>query len=73
MKKRVNTENNQTASIPLLAEPAVMVMLPTNEQIQGMVTKYMISGRTIGGGDSGWIEAAYKDGLNDLVKMLKGN
>jgi hypothetical protein len=48
-------------------------MLPNEESINKMASKYMGSGRTIGGGDSGWIESAYKDGVKDLVKMLKGN
>ena len=51
----------------------VMAMLPNEERIKDLSSKYMRSRRTIGGGDAGWIEAAYKDGMRDLVKMLNSN
>jgi hypothetical protein len=51
----------------------VMAMLPDEEMINKLSSKYMNSNRNIRGGDAGWIEAAYKDGMRDLVNMLKGN
>ena len=33
----------------------------------------MNSNRNIRGGDAGWIEAAYVDGMRDLINILKGN
>lgn len=69
----MRTENvsNEEKGNGVLAD--VMAMLPDEEMIKKLSSKYMHSNRTIGGGDAGWIEAAYKDGMRDLVKMLKGN
>ena len=58
---------------PQLKQADVMAMLPDEDVIKKMAQQYMRSNRTIGGGDAGWIEAAYKDGIRDLVKILKGN
>lgn len=58
---------------PASCQTAVSGSLPDEEMIKTLSSRYMHSNRTIGGGDAGWIEAAYKDGMRDLVKMLKGN
>ncbi len=39
----------------------------TEDAIEAKASAYMASGRTIGGGDAGWIKAAYKDGIRDLL------
>jgi hypothetical protein len=51
----------------------VVAMLPDEEVINKLSSKYMNSNRNIRGGDAGWIEAAYKDGMRDLINILKGN
>ena len=61
------------SELKLLGITDVMAKLPDEEMIKKMSQQYMVSNRTIGGGDAGWIQGAYKDGMRDLVKMLKGN
>jgi len=51
----------------------VIDMLPDDDTIKKLASKYMNSNRNIRGGDAGWIEAAYVDGMRDLINILKGN
>lgn len=44
---------------------------PTNETIKELARKFMSSGKTIGGGDSGWIEEAFIEGANQMLKLIK--
>lgn len=71
MENSNDVQNTTKVGNEVLAD--VIAMLPDEEMIKTLSSRYMHSNRTIGGGDAGWIEAAYKDGMRDLVKMLKGN
>ena len=44
---------------------------PNANDIKNLAAKYMASGKTMNGGDSAWIEAAYKDGMNDLLEIIQ--
>lgn len=69
----MSTENvsNEEKGNGVLAD--VMAMLPDEEMIKKLSSKYMHSNRNIRGGDAGWIEDAYRDGMRDLIEIIKGN
>ena len=79
-KNRYRTMNTQDVIYMLkrlnenvkLTIPVVSVSL-TEDEINKKARKFMSSGKTIGGGDSGWIESAYKQGCKDTLALVKGN
>jgi len=38
-----------------------------DDEIRNLSTKFMASGKTMGGGDAGWIQSAYEQGVKDTI------
>lgn len=55
----------------LLPIDSVSVSL-TDDEINKKARMFMSSGLNIGGGDSGWIESAYKQGCKDVITLING-
>ena len=70
MSKENKTSDKQQNGNDFIAD--VMAMFPDEEMIKKLSSQYIVN-NNISGGDAGWIEHAYRDGIRDLIEMIKNN